>query len=348
MGHKIFLVHGIGQWKQGWSTPYQKLITDAYDNYPTLKRQQAFSDRFIFEEVDYDSIFRIVAERMAQEGQNVTDILGKGVSQSGEAGVMENLAKFASNADDDEFAFTHVQDLLLYRFTSLVRDAVIDWVSEAIRKDINTTPRRWSIIAHSMGTSVAHDVIEQLSRPSSNGTPGMPSGQNNCFLLAMLANVCRPVESKFELDVYTSPVRPRIDENKGLVAYYYNINHRYDPVPRFKPFRPDDRWLSPKMLSFELYKNIEPTLVTSRQTHDLDHYLADPEVNYPILQCLCEERATQKTMQEKANAIAKYREGSVQGKFDSYKKSIDEVLEPSSWSGFLQALLKFRALIQQV
>lgn len=176
----------------------------------------------------------------------------------------------------------------------------------------------------------------------------MPSGSNNCFLLAMLANVCRPVESKFERDVYTSPVRPRIDGNGGLVRHYYNINHRYDPVPRFKAFRPDDRWLTPSMIAFDLYKVIEPTLVTSRETHDLSHYLADPEVHYPILQCLCEERMTQTTMKEKADAIATYREGSFQGKYDSFKKAIDGILQPDGWAGFLESILKFRSLIKQV
>lgn len=184
--------------------------------------------------------------------------------------------------------------MLLYVFArqtaATVRETIRHQIFKALNSQSLSEPLEWSIIAHSMGTSVVHDALHEAysDHPTKHGEK--LSGITRPTLLAMIANVSRRLET--DCDVYKSRTRPgNPDDIEAACRYYLNAFHTWDPIPQAKAFRPAAHWPSLAIRALDLYVDTEISEIEQVNVHDLVHYLRNPRVHVPIFNCLLDREA---------------------------------------------------------
>ena len=160
--HVLVLLHGMGTHGSDWADDAKDSLEGLYQNYGVLGRFD-FEERFRCEAITYGNVFeQIVTNWATMSGE----ILASG--QLGSAGEVRSLVDWLENAGetDDNFLWTHVADVALYRFFPLVRQRVKAQVANRIfailQEAIDDGDSDWSVIAHSLGTAVAHDTLHAM------------------------------------------------------------------------------------------------------------------------------------------------------------------------------------------
>ncbi|MEO6526261.1 MAG: hypothetical protein ABIP93_06525 [Gemmatimonadaceae bacterium] len=281
----LFLLHGMGRFEKEWAKEtiaqlnelpdtydYSWITTDPADG--TTKR--TFADLVDCIPIQYDHVF----DRYLKQWGASTEALS---AKAKEFGVdLSRVLGWLEHADEVEknFFWTHVVDVLLYRFFSIVtaevrvrvRDAIAEKLEEASRDGQIVSA---SVLAYSLGTAVAHDALALL------GTQPIPTpaGPNNAWLadnftfdsIFMCANVGRVLETVPR--VYQSVVRPATSvDQPSYFNSYYNFRHALDPFPAVRPFGPLG-WGS------RYIEGESGTKVMQFDVHSFTHYLADPRVH---------------------------------------------------------------------
>jgi hypothetical protein len=287
----VFLVHGMGHHAEGWHQPWVKALAHAYNRYPAMQ-SRAFETRFEFVPVSYDPIFRGIVEGWQSNAQ--------ALAAAGVTGIGAKLTRWLKDAGElkDNFAWTHAADVLLYRLFDLAQGNVCAVVAERIKTTITAAGpgARWSVIAHSLGTSVLHDTLARMWANDS-----VWARDHRARLIAMVANVSRILERKKDLpagvvgDVLASPVRPGVASN-----YFLNLEHALDPFiwpRRFHPFAwPDAATLA--MNPPRYIHSADPDVlgrsyvldhIHGANVHDFEHYLASPKAHVPLFRMLLGE-----------------------------------------------------------
>jgi hypothetical protein len=290
--HVIFLVHGMGINGTNWSDAVQKTLTDLYAAYPALSFVP-FDQQFQFIAVTYDDEF----EALRKQWRDSSTALGSALSGAKlDVGSVSTLDKLASSTNKDSFINTHVVDVILYRFTGLttatIRESVRNQILTALTKLDQTQPMRWSVIAHSLGTSVIHDTLHETYTDPSTSAKANLAGVTRPILLAMIANVSRVLET--DIDVYLSRVRPGSpDDPLAVCKYFLNARHHWDPIPQPKAFRPAQQWPSfgIRALTPRRFLNVEISEIEQLNVHDFNHYLRNPLVHGPLFNCLVDREA---------------------------------------------------------
>lgn len=308
--HLLFLVHGMGKHADGWSAGMETAIRDAFRNIPALGTLK-FDDFFEFVPIRYDKHFDDLRKQWAAQGKKLLSFLGPLATQGeldSTSKLVVKLAKAANGFEKDDFARTHLLDVFLYRFASQSRHTVRAMVADQILKKLDgldkTSLIRWSVVAHSLGTSVAHDTLhEMFSAPGKmHATLGQlvfPSA------LVMLANVSRVLES--DIDVYSSLVAPGAPADPGrfAVRQYINVFHEFDPIPAASPFEPVSTWPAPGVRDDGLYTHRHITDIEKLDVHSAEHHLRNPRVYGPMFNAFFEARVMGSEAIDEASA--KYR-----------------------------------------
>jgi hypothetical protein len=218
------------------------------------------------------------------------------------------LARAANSFEKDDFSRTHLLDVFLYRFATQSRHTVRSKVADQILKRLDSLDKtsliRWSVVAHSLGTSVAHDTLhEMFSAPGKMqtrlGQLVVPSA------LVMLANVSRVLES--DIDVYTSLVAPGApaDLARFAVRQYINAFHELDPIPAASPFEPVSTWPAPGVRDDGLYTHRRISDLEDLDVHAAEHHLRNPCVYGPMFNAFFDARVMSREDIDKA--YTKYR-----------------------------------------
>lgn len=286
--HLIFLVHGAGTYtKDGkanpqsqWFLDCEKSIKDAFNSYPTLAAKD-FDKNFQFHHIVYDDLFHQMVQAWQNNAKVYSPIFGAGSSGA-------KLVDFFKNAGKttDNFLWTNAADLFLYAAfgegSRLVRPLVI----ENVRAQLTTAllekePPSWSVIAHSLGTAVTHDVLSQMSQSDEFEAYGRAKA------VAMIANLSKVLEdSEFGGKVYGSSVHPG-----GITEYYLSAVHAWDPVSLFQEFSPpgqpgwrnEDGFDKVHGLRHFVFDGPDATIPGLSKltpvTHNFGHYFAHPKVH---------------------------------------------------------------------
>tara|TARA_R110002072_G_scaffold77597_7_gene180776 strand:+ start:73 stop:1239 length:1167 start_codon:yes stop_codon:yes gene_type:complete len=238
--HIIFLVPGMGTYVDDdnkpvddWHKAAKKVIARELKKYPEYTGGKDIDHFYEFVPVNYDALFERLANKWGKIANQVADA---GLT---DAGALVDF--FKGGKDPDNFFWTHFADVLLYYFSPLVRDATQATVASQIATKLNAehqraasqggTVRPFSIIAHSLGTSVVSDVIQAKSKFLDE------NGYGNIWppvaYLAMLANVSKLLERKVVNNVYAGHVVPGDYCNR-----YLSAAHKYDPFTWYRPFKP--------------------------------------------------------------------------------------------------------------
>jgi len=343
--HTILLVHGMGDWASGWSKDIQDQIRSTYESYSSLAFAP-FDASFQFAEINYNSWFDDLRKQWKADADKVVGLLPS--AQIG-AGALSSLVKVAQEPAKDNFLATHVLDVLLYRFISTVHEAVKTDVQmqilDAILSDNGTVKGPWSVIAHSLGTSVAHDVLNAMYSQQLNykGHKWMLAAITRPQLVAMIANVSRVLES--DADVYKSVVRPGLDPSSGACKQYLSARHEFDPFTIPKEFRPTQDWPSVQTASEKRVQLVRINAIEKKNVHALEHYLKNPQVHVRLFRCLTWPEAISDSVL--ADRSAEYELSTPLSKFEGLLKQLKKIHlgENSSWKEIIQGFREFAELV---
>lgn len=312
----VFVLHGIGQYTQGWmdlqpsAVPVLKEVTKSY---PFFEGKSL--DTYVeFVPILYDDIFEKILSTWSD--------LGKGLSSA--IPVMPAFAqetvKYLSDANKNNWWLKTGCDVVLYWGFRLFQQRVLLRVLAQICSKIaatmavgDTVPH-YHVLAHSLGTAVAHDALYHLGteawlsslQTSPLGDPGgaaaaadrdtylnslegvrKQTGSNNPFdpaqfsfeSITMLANVTGLIHNS-GADPYQSIVRPGSAGDPGAITRnYFNVRHKFDPIAAVGAFQMPDGW---KLLGgYEL--DLDYVYDSVLKIHEAEHYVRHPDVHLRLL-----------------------------------------------------------------
>ena len=283
----LFIVHGMGVHGHNWAEPVVAKLEETASRYQYFKRKQKrLADEVEIVPIGYDGEFTQHLETWNQE----TDALRTFAEANQALGDVVDLLDWLDDVDDTErnFFWSHVVDVALYRYFKTVMRPVRLRVMKGLVDHL--IPRmkggaivQASIMAHSLGTSVTHDALADLSSAPITDKQGR---QSDAFMagnfafenIFMVANVGRVLETSPTCDastVHPKSVRP----SDAYCAHYYNFRHRLDPFPAVRAFEPQD-WGN----QFHSIAGLDH--IRQPNVHGWEHYLDHPRVHVDLLNAI--------------------------------------------------------------
>lgn len=296
MPRLVFLVHGIGVHPSGWSASVQHTLDEVSAPYAFFDGAP-FSSQVTFAEVAYDDVFVSQVSSFAMTAEGL-EAFGK--SSTVDVASTVSWLRQASKVEQN-FFWSHCDDLLLYRFFPSIRQAVIASVRAQLGAAITNArqlgPTEVTVVAHSLGTAVAHDALESLGSQPFNGSNAFRAGTFQIQTLWMLANTSRCLQSA--PPVPQSCVFPGTLGQKAYTEMYVNVRHTLDPVPAVRPFAPGSHWKPSRYLPIDTLDHVRDLNV-----HGFEHYLDHPLVHIPLIRRIFGGSAV--TPDEETRAIKQY------------------------------------------
>ncbi len=337
--HRIVLVHGMGSFDKDWSKEIQELIKS---NYTKVKSEYAteFDKRFKFVEVNYNSFFEERREQWKNQNEELKAALTLGGISSS---LLDKITSLSDKLTSDKFYATHALDVVLYRYIKQLSEQVRTYLAEEFIKAAKFRGP-WSIIAHSLGTSVTHDTLHALfTHQIKHKTLDRHFRPTNVW---MLANVSRVVSD--DVDVYKSVVKPTFDPSNGVVSEYFNAQHPFDPFPNVKAFHSNNgeatHWRNQVGNRYQ-HILLPKSDVTELNVHGFSHYLKSPLVTRALILSIGGAAAID---DEKMKIYEKnYQNKTVTATTNKVKEKFEEISlgSPSTIEAFISTTSEFRKWI---
>lgn len=278
MKQLVFVIHGIGKNGPNWS----KEITDCLSglartlpNSPECKGPQIKDalSQVEFIELYYDDFLQEVT-RKCFERRSETLAYFKSVGLSG----LDEI--FTDDASQDSFLRDNIFDVVVYRLYQEHRWAIQRMVMKQIKQGLAEAASTWglgnvkvSMLAHSLGTIVTHDVLNELAREEGQFSYANGWYFDNVF---MLANVSALAQNEF--NPRESFVRPFLSPGRpGYVRNYYDFAHSLDPVAQAFSYK---RWM--KDVPADGFNFFATDHFYDKNIHGYTHYLKSPKVYVPL------------------------------------------------------------------
>lgn len=280
MARLLFLFHGMGVHDGGWSQEVTAKLDDVASRYPYFSGKK-LSQQVQWVPVGYDQVFNTQRAAWGQAADALeAGLLAQGISAT-------RLIGWLTTASQTERAFfwTHAVDVLLYRFFEQIRREVIARVLEQIATALEAAMQggeiaQASVLAHNLGTSVAHDCLAYLGSQPIAGSSAYLADNFQFANVFMLANVSRILQTDRRAD--QSVVRPASAPPPGYCDRYYNFRHAFDPIPAVQAFTPGG-WGADYRTETGLRHFIERYRYN---VHGYTHYLDHPKVHIPLIRGL--------------------------------------------------------------
>lgn len=299
MTQLVVLAHGMGDHDPTWGNQAVQIIKQSATKYglPDQFSEKVEEGKIALVPICYDGEFTRWATAWGRNTRTMLDFV-----RTNSIAVPANILSWMENADkaEDNFIWSHVVDVILYRFFPLITAPTrVQYLEEltkhwaAVRKIDPNAPVH--IVAHSLGTSVTHDSLALLGGP--NPPPkceGFSAANARIANLFMCANVSKVLDSSGR--VYDSIVCPSSQRTPSNVGNYINVRHELDPFPMVDAFRP--QWTTSDFIQ------VETEAVREFNTHSFERYLADPRVHTLLLRALFGFDSISKAVA--LGAIAKY------------------------------------------
>jgi hypothetical protein len=276
MADIVFLLHGMGEFGPDWEQDVVGELRRFCDGF-SKPGPGDFDRRFQCMGLNYSLLFREILEEWARRKDGIDDL----AAELGATLVEKLVAWIADeNTAEKNFFWTHPFDVATYRLLPTVRDAVKVRVALQIFEATKNLPESatWSVIAHSLGTAVAHDTLQAwFTQPLAGG--GTLGQHKHPLLLQMVANVSRILQNSSG-DVFNSDVRPG-----RACDFYFTAHHPLDPFTVPRPFLPA-QWPGPPSPENYMLAQLEHDYIQQPNIHDIAHYLRHPDVVIPLFRCL--------------------------------------------------------------
>ncbi len=276
----LFLFHGMGVHGSDWAKPVKDKLDEVAGRYEEFKGgKPALSKRVQYVPITYDHVFQ---DLLAEWDKSATS-LGNFISKNGIP--VKNVIDWLSgvSATESKFFWSHIVDVLLYRFFEIkkaeVRTRVLNDIVDKLNEEMkNGAIVEASVLAHSLGTSVAHDCLAYLGEHAIGNSEAFMTGKFRFKNVFMLANVSRVLETNPA--VYQSVMKPlSADPVRAYCERYYNFRHKFDPIPAVRCFKPEG-WGS----DYRFEGGLDH--FHDFNVHDYLHYLDHPAVHIPLIKGL--------------------------------------------------------------
>ncbi len=281
----VFILHGMGVHKNDgkWAQPFIDALDASIEthNYANLKGDGKLAKKVDFVPISYDSYFSELLENWEKNAKEIIDAAGAMEKETVENG-LDWLSGISST--EDNFVWSHVVDVFLWRFSPYVRKAIKSHIGKIMAKTlsnrISKSPTgliKCFVVSHSLGTAVVSQVLTDLAKGA--WSPDDPNGFNPRFFrfasLHAVANVSKILEMD-EYPVYDGVVQPGpAGEAGSYCRRFFNYRNRFDPFTLFRTFDPG--WHS------NFYNSKQISHIHDKDVHALDHYAHHPMVHISML-----------------------------------------------------------------
>ncbi|MDB4991305.1 MAG: hypothetical protein JWN04_6483 [Myxococcaceae bacterium] len=345
MAQVVMIVHGVGNAatapqnseRDAWAKDVERVLLDAAAAYPGIDTSQ-----LVLEPILYDDIFQRYAltwEKLAQKLEHTP---------------LQNLTSFMRNAADDGFLWGSVGDVIQYRALDTVRQNVLTAVASQIATVVakHGTVHNYSVLAHSLGTAVAHDAISALATRAVQGNTVMYPPNFRFSNFFALANVSKLVWATTDDFYQTTCVRPfdsGLQHDRCTVNYYATFRHVADPIASLVRFAP--RGWSPQR-----FQQTDVRHYRDLDVHAFVHYLASPQVSDRVLTRLFPGAVTPELRAARFHSFADYLDPQQQAKklaIDSVEALLDRLSGQAKGKleldidALVRALWQSRALLRE-
>jgi hypothetical protein len=294
----LFLIHGMGAGERpttdpDWWTDVVARLKDTarpFNHHGDFVTRAPKSGQVLVVPLTYHQEFDRIRAQWTQDAggeAGFIPLLQAMLAKEGETPARDRVPKWVANAG--RFFWTHVLDVVLYRYLSEFRTPIREGIAEQIamawhRADIdNATPDGGRtpvhFVAHSLGTSVLHDAISFLA-----GDPAYGPGTHRIGTMITCANVSAILETDFP--AYASPDRPTgaLPQPGGMTDAYFSFRHELDPIAAVHAFRGDlHGWPASG------YRDTVPIDVKDWNVHGYTHYLDNPLVHLRLFEGLWDD-----------------------------------------------------------
>lgn len=343
--HVVFVLHGMGTHKKGWSNEAIKALKD---NAKAIKYPLSLQDDFEFVEINYGGIFDDYVKQHNNNAETLSGLMTTkqiGASSSFFRGLFEYAAGSLSN---ENFVVGSLGDVFLYRFaeySEVVRTFVLNTIIATL--DEKGRPE-WSVIAHSLGNRVIHDALDDFySVPNSKSIYGKP------VALAMIANVIHLLAYSPTRLWKSTTVWPSKLITKGGCYRYVNALHPADPFTWIREFDPTPDWGD----NAEYAGNyLQPAIafkeLTRANTHSFEGYLENPKVSAAICWAFGQGNSFDPVYNPEAlqRRTAKYAQKTVTGSAEKVWKKAKKLRDERNLTSFrevVSAMSDFEKFIQK-
>lgn len=284
----LFVIHGMGSGERPandpdwWTGLLENLRKDArtYAHDGDLVMKSPKSGQILVVPLTYHQFFDAIRAQWSQQGPDSgwLPLLKQLVFSDPQ--VLAKLPEWVQSAE--EFFWTHILDVLLYRyvneFRTPIRDSVATQIAEAWHKaDMDNganTPVHF--VAHSLGTSVLHDSICLLA-----SDPGFSPGTHLISSVVTCANVSSALETNYPAYKSVDRVVNAAPPPDGMTAAHFSVRHELDPITAVKTFRGDlHGWPA------DCYHDSVTIEVKDWNVHGYSHYMANPVVHIKLFERL--------------------------------------------------------------
>lgn len=314
----LFLVHGMG-WHvesggEAWHVAVERALREAWALFPSLA-PRSFDSCVELCPLSYDGVFREYLSGVSDQAERLRMALGD-AEFAKVAGVIAG-----ADADEENFFWANVTDVLLYRFGGdmfrNVHVALGQQIAARVQKAWDTPSSGatlFSVMCHSLGTATVHGALNRLGGGRIAGSDALRLGGNfslHCYV--SLANVSRLL-FRGEGPIYNQTIiRPQRTGTR-YVRRFLNVRHVADPIPAPMCFRPK-AWGSG-------YVDIALRHLRSANVHGFSHYLAHPRVSGALFRSLLP--AALLSQAEVDRVVAEYRDVDVEP--EHKRKEIEAVI----------------------
>ncbi len=270
-------VHG-----DDWVTPVRTQLCDVATRYDRFDTPSALTEDVDIVPITYDHVFTGQLERWREAADDLRSFTEQEGINLGQSHFLFDWLSGATETESNAF-WSHVVDVLLYRYvqdvTKQVRLHVMRDIAAALAERMQGgTPVEATVLAHSLGTAVAHDSLHLLGSLALDGSEAFMARNFTFTSLFTLANVSRALQTApgpYESIVY--PITP--ERPGGYLRRYFDFRHAVDPIPAVRPFSPVG-WISRfhAVLGLDYFRDFN--------VHGFAHYLDSPRVHIPLLNTL--------------------------------------------------------------
>lgn len=326
--HVIFVVHGIGtHGVEFHKSAIQALKASRRSLCGTTDAD--FNKRFEIVQLRYDDILQnyIAAYNSRSEALSAIGVPGHAPD------MVRNVVTLASSGVDDNNVWIHNWgDVVLYLMTELgflIQEKL--W-NRIIRKLNQRGLPSYTIIAHSLGTRVIHDILQ---RAFSDDTGGAYRLFGKPRALVQIANTVR-LTSFDEGHLRQTSVYPSRDEQDGACYQYLNVWHPLDPIARIRQFQRSRYPVYAQATGFSDVETRVSDVIEIKEVHSLARYLEIPDVAAAVLNAI--ERISFSVpgpidAEAVADARSRYEQTTVSGQWEAALETLEtfDLTSIESW-----------------
>lgn len=331
--HYIYFIHGIGKHSENWiededmETTLKDKIKEVCGLYSSLKTDNTeVFDKLQLVPVHYDDVYSKLYNNWADQVKTLKEHMASAELTHPD---IENLLEHAGDFQqgDEDFLYTHLYDVLWFWANDSIRGKIVTHVADQIFSHIKDhyedASNSFSIVAHSMGTAVIHQVLQDLYTDQKY-FPNLSSAFK--FKLFMQVSNTSYVLSRDRRKHYDTVVKPSVYADAGVCRYMVNVSHKYDPISGLIPFEPElDSWLDDASSdpSLKVYTDIQTSKLSNSNIHSIVHYFDNPKVQWAFLESVLAPNITE---EEKAKAWQNFVAKTPDGQFKAVKRAYKKMM----------------------